>query len=424
MKSAKATQTFATGAVILKKVSSRTKSVEILFTGDFCPRYRAQLAILEGKSAEMLSEIKDVLDSCDLRVVNLEAPLTNANTPIKKSGPNLKADPGCVDFLKKGSFDIALLANNHIGDHGAKPVTETMEILKKNKIRFCGAGKNLAEARKALSIKKNDLRISILNYAENEFGGANANKPGASTLDPLENIKEIREVSYKSDITIVTIHGGNEQNPIPSPRMRKTYKAFADAGATAVVAMHTHCPQGIEIHNGVPIIYSLGNFQFDWDREIDPFNFWWTGYSVKLKFAAGSVLSLEIIPTTFAGDGVRLKRFDKKSAGEFFKYIDKLSKITADDKKSLAFWEAWAAQGGYRGSMTAWPEDPYSDDATFQRMVTLRNLFTCEAHCELMNTYLRLVEERRVEEASRLIPEIQKLQKADFEITRKIKQGG
>ena len=421
MKSVNLTQTFASGVAKLKKASSKEKSVEVLFTGDFCPRYRGEAAILEGKSAEMLSDIKDILDSADLRVINLEAPLTKGGTPIKKSGPNLKADPACVDFLKKGHFDIALLANNHIGDYGTKPVVETMDILKKNKIRFCGAGKNLEEARKPLSIKKNDLKISILNYAENEFGGA-TDKPGASTLDPLENIKEIREAAYKSDITIVTIHGGNEQNPIPSPRMRKTYKAFVDAGATAVVAMHTHCPQGIEIYKDAPVIYSLGNFQFDWDKEIDPFNFWWTGYSVKLKFTAGSTRSLEIIPTTFAADGVNIRRFDKKSTAEFSKYIEKISKIASDGKKALAFWEAWAAQGGYRGSMSAIPENPYVDDASFQRMVTLRNLFTCEAHCELMNTYLRLIEERRVEDAAKLLPELEKLQKADFEITRKLKK--
>lgn len=422
MSLSKATQTFATGILELKKASVKTKTVEILFTGDFCPKHRAEKAILAGKSAEMLADIKEILDSADLRVINLEAPLSKGGTAISKSGPNLKADPGCVDFLKKANCDVALLANNHIGDYGTKPVINTIELLKKNKIRFAGAGKNIAEARKPVSITKNGLKISILNYAENEFGGATEKLPGASTLDPLENIKEIKEAAFKSDVTIVTIHGGNEQNPIPSPRMRKTYKAFADAGATAVIAMHTHCPQGIEIHNGVPIVYSLGNFQFDWEREIDPLDFWWTGYSVKLKFAAGATVSLEIIPTTYAGNGVALKKFDKKSASEFFKYIDKLSKIASDDKKSLAFWEAWASQATYPKLLKELPADPHETNETLVTTLRLRNLFTCEAHSELMNTHLRLIEEKRLKEAAALLPELKKLQTADFEILRNLKK--
>ena len=40
----------------------------------------------------------------------------------------------------------------------------------------------------------------------------------------------------------------------------------------------------------------------------------------------------------------------------------------------------------------------------------LRNLFTCEAHNDLLKTYMRLVEEGRVEEAKA------NLYKAEFEL--------
>ena len=36
------------------------------------------------------------------------------------------------------------------------------------------------------------------------------------------------------------------------------YRHFIDIGAAAVIAMHTHCPQGYEIYNGAPIVYSKG----------------------------------------------------------------------------------------------------------------------------------------------------------------------
>ena len=168
-----------------------------------------------------------------------------------------------MDFLKTGCFDVIALANNHLGDFGTKPVLETIKVIRKNGMKPVGAGKDLSESKKPLFIKKKGKRIAFINIAENEFGMARDNVPGAAPVDPLENIRNIKEVSKKSDITIVFVHGGNERNPLPSPLTVKTYRAFIDAGASAVVAAHTHCPQGIEMYKGRPIVYSMGNFLFD-----------------------------------------------------------------------------------------------------------------------------------------------------------------
>ena len=40
-----------------------------------------------------------------------------------------------------------------------------------------------------------------------------------------------------------------------------------DAGADVVVGAHPHVVQGIEMYNGKPIFYSLGDFIFDLQRE-------------------------------------------------------------------------------------------------------------------------------------------------------------
>lgn len=420
------TQTFANGLISIKKNAKKENSIELLLTGDLCPRERTEKLIIDGKSKEILKEFKPILKDCDLSVTNLETPLTTANTPILKSGPNLKVDPKCIEFLKAADFDVALLANNHIGDFGTKPVLETLEILKKNKIKSAGAGKDLNEARKPLIVNKKGFKIAFLNYAENEFGGADENKPGASTLDPMVNIGQIRKVSKKSDVTIVTIHGGNERNPIPSPRMKKTYRAFAEAGASAVISIHTHCPQGIEIWNGVPIVYSLGNFLFDWPPArggSEPLNFWWTGYSVKIRFDKKSAVSLEAIPHTFAPDASKLLPFDAKSKKQFFKYLEKISKILADEKESKKYWEAWSAKiVSSQITHLRPPELPVKTDEQMKKNLVIRNLFTCEAHNENIKTFLRLMEEGRIEKAASFYPNLEKLQKADFDILKKMSQ--
>lgn len=412
------------GLIQIKKIPGKERHVEILFIGDLCPRGKMEELILAGKSKEILAELKPVLEDCDLSVTNLETPLTRFDTPILKSGPNLKVVPECVELLKEADFDVALLANNHIGDYGTKPVLDTMRMLERNGIAFAGAGKDLEDARKPLCIRGKGLRIAFLNYAENEFGGADRKKPGASTLDPVVNIGEILECSRKNDLTIVVVHGGNEGNPIPSPRMKKTYRAFAVAGASAVIGIHTHCPQGLEIWNGVPIIYSLGDFFFEcpWGG-LDATNFWWTGYSVKIRFDAESAASVEIIPHTFAPDGARVRIFDTESKKQFLRYLSNISEILADEKQSTRYWESWCAKIGpalmRQFHIPKLPLSILKTEMEKRNALSVRNLFTCEAHNEVLNTYLRLMEENRIEEALRFYPKIEKLQKADFRILKK-----
>jgi poly-gamma-glutamate synthesis protein (capsule biosynthesis protein) len=416
------TQTFANGSIQIRKTAKKENCIELLFTGDMCPRGKTEELIMQDKSPEILEDFKPELKDCDLSISNLETPLTTDETPIIKSGPNLKVDPKCIDLLKAAKFDVALLANNHIGDFGTKPVLDTIELLKKNKIKYAGAGKDLKEARKPLIINKKGIKVTFLNYAENEFGSADKNKPGASTLDPLVNIGQIKKVSAKSDITIVVIHGGNERNPIPSPRMKKTYRAFADAGASAVISIHTHCPQGIEVWNGVPIVYSLGNFLFGWPFSREPLpatNLWWTGYAVKIKFSKKSAAHLEVIPHTDAPDASSIKLFDAKSKKQFFKYLDKISKILADEEESRKYWEAWSAKTAPVSVLKPF-QLPIKNDEELKGMLPLRNIFTCEAHNENMKTYLRLVEEGRLEKAASFYSNIEKLQNPDFDIIKKI----
>jgi poly-gamma-glutamate synthesis protein (capsule biosynthesis protein) len=63
-----------------------------------------------------------------------------------------------------------------------------------------------------------------------------------------------------------------------------------EAGATAVMGTHPHVTQTIEYHRGAPIVYSLGNFVFDYypgDPRV------WTGWVVTLKIAPDGQVELD-----------------------------------------------------------------------------------------------------------------------------------
>lgn len=396
------------GTLSLPGAAHRKARLKLLISGDFCPRGRTEKLVLRNKAGAVFAGYRELSKAADMALTNLEAPLTRARTPILKTGPNLKISPECVRLLKDGGFDVVTLANNHIGDFGTAPVLETMTLLKDQGIRCVGAGPNLRAARKPLRLKRKGIGIAILNYAENEFGGAGSQKPGAATLDPLANIDQIRETAAKGDHVLVIIHGGNEHYPVPSPRMKQTYRAFIDAGAAAVIGNHTHCPQGLEIHHGKPIVYSLGNFLFDrasTAEGYDPADWWWTGYSVMLSLDSGGVMGVEIIPHHFGPDARKLRLLQGTGRRLFDAYLTRISGIIGTEKAFLQHWEAWCARRGPTlvGYLEKLRFPPRTRDETWNALV-VRNTYTCEAHREVMDTFFRLIEENRLKQATESWP--------------------
>jgi len=393
-------------------VTTGKDSLRVTFTGDFCPRGPAEKIILSGKADQIFDEILPFLHDTDLLVMNMEAPLTRASTPIKKSGPNIRVDPGCVEALTLAGCDVAQIANNHIGDYGDEGVLETLEVLKRHDIKPVGAGAGLKQAQRPLRLCMNGRRISVLAFAENEFGIAGHGKPGVNPLDPLANIQQIRQAADESDVTIVLVHGGNETNPVPSPRMRDTYRVFASAGASAVVCGHTHCPQGIELWDGVPIVYSLGNFLFHKAEEYRPDDMWWRSFITRITLASGGV-SVEILPFEFGPDATRIRLLSQDENNLFIDYLSHLSDIASDDRLSARCWDAWCAMHGpawlryLEGAR--WPLSA-DDEKAFQKLLTARNAFTCESHCELITHFLELARRHELSQAREYVPFVERLQ--------------
>jgi poly-gamma-glutamate synthesis protein (capsule biosynthesis protein) len=82
--------------------------------------------------------------------------------------------------------------------------------------------------------------------------------------DVAEIIAVISNASRLADFTIVTIHthqnGGKRE--IPDDFLPVFARATIEAGADVFVGHGPHILQGIEIYQGKPILYSLGNFIF------------------------------------------------------------------------------------------------------------------------------------------------------------------
>jgi len=269
-----------------------SKSVEILFAGDFAPCRDFESVVLHKKFA-VLGEADSLVQQADLSFINLECPLTHTKKSINKSGPALKASPNCIEAIKH--FSVIGLANNHILDYGRKGLEDTLSVCEDAGLSTVGAGLNLQEAQTPFFKEVKGAKIAIIAIAEHEFNQSEKGGAGSAPIDPIANYKQIMQAKQKADIIVVTLHGGNEYFPYPRPGLRKLCQYYIDLGVEAVICHHPHVPGAFEYYNGKPIIYSLGNFIFD---SANPPKDWDLGYMASLQFDvdAKSIKSLELIP--------------------------------------------------------------------------------------------------------------------------------
>ncbi len=115
--------------------------------------------------------------------------------------------------------------------------------------------------------------------------------------------------------------------------------------------MHPHCPQGYEDYNGCPIVYSTGNFFFP-HAPFSQYKSWSYGYMTMLDISKDK-FDISLIPYKFDFDGIELL-----------------------DGKEL-------------------------DNYSAKRISGMKNVFSCEAHNELVKNTFKVIYDGRFEGAKK-----------------------
>ena len=238
--------------------------MKVFIAGDVVPHNRTISLFKNKKTDELFHDIIPNIKGADVSIVNLEAPIIDGiQTPITKSGPVLYTTKETLEVLKDAGFNTVTLANNHFRDQGQNGVDYTIECAKILGLDYVGGGKSLNEARQILYKVVNEEKIAIINVCEQEFSVATQNYGGSNPLDIVDVFNDVQIAKKHADYVILIIHGGIEHYQFPTPRMKKTYRFFIDAGADVILNHHQHCFSGYELYHGKPIFYGLGNFCFD-----------------------------------------------------------------------------------------------------------------------------------------------------------------
>lgn len=281
--------------------------MNLLIAGDTVPKDNNNNLFKQAEIEKILGkELKEIWIKANYRVFNLEAPITSWNKKIKKCGPNLKIEPETINGIKAINPTLVLLANNHIMDYGYQGLSNTLEILEENNLKYIGAEKNLKEIKKSYILKTDKKKIAIYNCCDNEFSIATEDIPGANGCDLLNIWEEIEKLKIENDYVIIVYHGGKEHYRYPSPNLQKLCRKMIDYGADLIICQHSHCIGCYEIYKEKTIVYGQGNFIFDGDN-----NEYWTN-SLILDINIQDNFKINYIPICKTKYGTRIANDEEK----------------------------------------------------------------------------------------------------------------
>lgn len=280
--------------------------MKIAYLGDyFCPPGMPVPAISEA--------FRSLFAGCDDVFVNFEGPLvaSPATSAAFKTGPSLSQSEDGLIALRRVGVTCISLANNHANDYGEEGLRNTLTTatklgIKTVGVRWGGANKPVLSAA--------GIKVATLAFAEEEWCGSAANGISISIFDVIEAARAVKHAQSVSDVVVVILHGNNEYNSLPSPRLRESARFLIESGAGAVLVHHSHVKSGMEYHLGCPIVYGLGNFQF---AKRSPNPGWYEGICALLDFTRDNAnavsVSAELIPTQMdSGFGVDLASANEK----------------------------------------------------------------------------------------------------------------
>lgn len=248
-----------------------------------------------------LSQVAPMLDG-DFVVANAEAPIglqTVPANPGKSYSYNSK--PAAAAALRSAGVDAFGLGNNHSMDMGVAGLQDTQRYASANGVVTFGAGATLAEAERPLILRSDQGTVGIVALGENfgKLSRATKDHPGTVVFSP-ETVQRGYDLARAAgaDWVVAYVHWGDNYM---DTNLQQRYWAglMVDAGYDLVIGTGPHIKGPMDIIDGVPVVYSLGNFVFGAPGRFEGFGREGIGllFSLELHRDAATQLALRCILT-------------------------------------------------------------------------------------------------------------------------------
>ena len=252
-----------------------------------------------------LAGVKRVLASADLALCNLECCVTRRGAPRDKDERcsfYYRARPEMLASLTGAGIDLVTAANNHGGDYGPVSAADTRAWCERAGLACAGVGPSPAEAERPVIVPVGSLLVGVagLDTTSPRFVATDGN-PGSSFAPEdgpdlaafTEKMKRLgRWAEGRCDLLILTPHwGSNWVRETPPVHREMARIAFAQ-GVDLILGHSAHRLQGVEIIDGKPVVYDMGNLLFDCDLKPEGKR----SAIFRVRLSKEGVRAIEIVP--------------------------------------------------------------------------------------------------------------------------------
>jgi poly-gamma-glutamate capsule biosynthesis protein CapA/YwtB (metallophosphatase superfamily) len=274
-------------------------------------------------------ETLQVMDKAapDLRLVNLETSITRSADYEPGKAVHYRMNPANLPCVTAADVDVCTLANNHVLDFGTRGLEETLDVLAGAGIRTVGAGRNVDQARRPLTIELSTAKVTVFSVGMPSSGvpvrwAATDNRPGVDVVGKSSDgaardlMRRIGQAKRRGELVVVSVHwGSNWGYDIPAVDIRLAHRLI-DEGADVVFGHSSHHPRPIEVYRSKLILYGCGDLIDDYEGI--------TGYEeyrddLRLLYLAtvdadtGKLSALQMMP--FQARQMRLHRASDRDSG-------------------------------------------------------------------------------------------------------------
>ena len=300
-------QPYAYGKTYVKECADSQKIV-LDFTGDFTLAEDVGTTTYFHSVGDDITQCLDQallqeMNAADIMVINNEFVYSNRGQALEGKAYTFRGKPEVCSQLHALGTDVAGIANNHVYDFGEIGLLDTLDTLQDNGIAYMGAGRDLEEATEPVYFIANGRKIAIVAATQIERSTnytKEATKDSAGvlkTLDPSKYVAAIAKAKQNADYVICFVHWGTEGTHKYGSDQLALARDFVAAGADAIIGGHTHCLQGVDVIDGVPVFYSLGNFYFSQETQM-PENY--NTAMAQIVIQSDGTLSARLLPCYFS----------------------------------------------------------------------------------------------------------------------------
>lgn len=246
--------------------------------------------------------IREEIEKHDIAFANLEAPISSRGREKVKKMYRLRVSPAEARALTRSGFDVVSLANNHMMDFGETALSDTIKHLDTWGIAHAGGGADLGKAREPARFDIHGTEVVFLAYCAWYPAPIHAReaRAGVAPLDRDRILEDVRAHKRDDNVVLVSLHWGVQHTDHATRGQVSLAHDIIDAGADAILGHHPHRPQEVEIYDGKPIAYSLGNFLFGYYNKIYRHNI-----ALVLDFEGSSLTGGRVLP--IAGKNGRIQ---------------------------------------------------------------------------------------------------------------------